>query len=52
MVGAACRRGRVLVVAVVDDLQDLDGTERGAEAAKGRGQLGVDLGHVAHDAGY
>jgi hypothetical protein len=37
----------VLVVWVVDDLQDLDEAERGAEAAKGRVQLGVDLGHVA-----
>jgi hypothetical protein len=32
---------------VVDDLQDLDGTERGAEAAKGRELVGVDLYHAA-----
>jgi hypothetical protein len=44
--GIARRRGLVLVV-VVDDLQDLDEAERGAEAAKGRLQLGVDLGHLA-----
>jgi hypothetical protein len=36
----ALRRGLVLVVAVVDDLQDLDGTERGAEAAQGRELVG------------
>src|ERR687892_2650933 len=43
--GVARRRG--LVGAVVDDLHDLDEAERGAEAAKGRLQLGVDLGHLA-----
>jgi len=31
---------------VVDDLQDLDGTERGAETAKGRELVGVDLWHT------
>jgi hypothetical protein len=40
-----------LVGAVLGDLQDLDDAERGAEAAKGRVQLRVDLGHAAHDAG-
>jgi hypothetical protein len=45
------RRGLVLVGAVVDDLQDLDGAERGAETAKGRELVGVDLWHAAHDAG-
>ena len=44
--GAALRRGLVLVDAVVDDLQDLDGTERSAEAAKGRELVGVDLWHT------
>jgi hypothetical protein len=39
--------GLVLVIAVVDDLQDLDGTERGAEAAKGCELVGVDLWHAA-----
>jgi hypothetical protein len=38
------RRGLVLVVAVVDDLQDLDGAERGAEAAKGRELVGSTCG--------
>jgi hypothetical protein len=47
--GVARRRGLVLV-AVVDDLQDLDEAERGAEAAKGRLQLRVDREHVVHDA--
>jgi hypothetical protein len=49
--GVGRRRGLVLVGAVVDDLQDLDGAEGGAEAVKGRVQLGSDLGHLAHDAG-
>jgi hypothetical protein len=40
-----------LVVVVVDDLQDLDKAEDGAEAAKGRELVGVDLWHAAHDAG-
>ena len=43
--GVARRRG--LVGAVVDDLHDLDEAEGGAEAAKGRLQFGVDLGHLA-----
>jgi hypothetical protein len=47
----AVRRGLVLVVTVVDDLQDHDGTECGAEAAEGRELVGVDLWHAAHDAG-
>jgi hypothetical protein len=51
IVDAACWRGLVLVGAVVDDLQDLNEAEGGPEAAKGRLQLGVGLGHVAHDAG-
>jgi hypothetical protein len=41
----------VLVVRVVDHFQDLDGTERGAEAAKRRELVGVDLWHAALDAG-
>jgi hypothetical protein len=45
--GVVRRRGLVLVGAVVGDLQDLDDAERGAEAAKGRVQFWVDLGHVA-----
>jgi hypothetical protein len=36
-----------LVAAVDGDLQDLDDAEGGAEAAKRRVQLGVDLGHAA-----
>jgi hypothetical protein len=36
------RRGLVLVVVVVDDRQDLDEAERGAEAAKGHELVGVD----------
>jgi hypothetical protein len=47
---AAIRGGLVLVDAVVDDLQDLDGTEHGAETADGRELVGVDLCHAAHDA--
>jgi len=39
--------GRVLLVAVVGDLQDLDEAEAGAEAAKGRVQLRIDRGHAA-----
>lgn len=41
----------VLVAGAVDDLQDLDGTERSAETANGRELVGVDLWHAAHDAG-
>ena len=43
---AALRGGLVLVDAVVDDLQDLDGTERSAEAAKCRELVRVDLWHT------
>jgi hypothetical protein len=43
LAAAALRGGLVLVDAVVDDLQDLDGTQRSAETAKGRELLGVDL---------
>jgi hypothetical protein len=41
---AALRGGLVLVDAVVDDLQDLDGTERSPEAAKGRELVGSTSG--------
>jgi hypothetical protein len=42
-----------LVDAMADDPQDLDGTERGAETAKGRELVRIDLWHppmmpVAH----
>jgi hypothetical protein len=47
--GLPCRLFGVL--AVVRDLQDLDRTERGAETADGRELVGVDLCHVADDAG-
>ena len=43
---AALRGGLVLVDAVVDDLQDLDGAQRSAETAKGRELVGVDLWHT------
>jgi hypothetical protein len=42
---------RVPAGLVVDDLQDLDGAERGAQAAEGCELVGVDLWHAAHDAG-
>jgi hypothetical protein len=41
----------VRVVGAVDHFQDLDGTKRGAHAAKGRDLVGVELWHAAHDAG-
>jgi hypothetical protein len=40
----ADRRRLVLVVAVDGDVQDLDGAEGGAQAAKGLVQLGINLG--------
>jgi len=43
---AALRGGLVPVDAVGDDLQDLDGTERSTEMAKGRELLGVNLWHT------
>jgi citrate lyase beta subunit len=44
LVDAAFRRGLVLVDGVVDDLQDLDGTKRGAQTAEGRELVGSTCG--------
>jgi hypothetical protein len=43
----AVRRRLILVDAVVEDLQDLDGPKHGAVTAEGRELVGVDLWHAA-----